>query len=161
MYKHRKSDNFEDVGRFHTKFGLPVSFEEPQDIDPEVLLFRARFLQEELHEFMDAAGMVWAGDGSDTIVYAEPGEEVDLDHVQLFDALLDLVYVAMGTAHMLGYPWEAGWNRVQNANMQKVRARKDGSDSKRGSSFDVVKPEGWRPPDIEGLLQAYGWDINQ
>lgn len=43
--------------------------------------------------------------------------------------------------------------------MSKVRAQKDGSDSARGSSFDVVKPEGWVAPDIGGLLGECGWGI--
>lgn len=132
--------NFEDVGEFHEKFGLYNTNHHdigPQPWNPSLLEFRAKFLQEEVNEFLD--GM-------------EEG-----DHAQMFDALLDLVYVALGTAHFLGYPWQMGWNRVQAANMAKVRAQSDGSDSKRGSSFDVVKPEGWTPPNIEALLVAMGW----
>jgi len=36
--------------------------------------------------------------------------------------------------------------------MKKVRAATDGSDSKRGSSLDVVKPEGWIAPDLSDLV---------
>lgn len=131
--------NFEDVGEFHEKFGLMTTPPEgpPRELNEDLLKFRARFLQEELDEFQ--GGMLIA------------------DHAQMFDALLDLVYVAMGTAHLLGYPWQDGWTLVQQANMSKVRARADGSDSKRGSSWDVVKPEGWRPPDIDRLLVERGW----
>lgn len=131
------ASNFSDVGDFHEKFGLRRSDKgdnEIQEIDEDLLKFRLKFLWEELDEF-------------------EAGLKVE-DHAQMFDALLDLVYVAMGTAHLLGYPWQDGWNAVQHANMQKVRAAKDGSDSKRGSSFDVVKPEGWTAPDIEAILSA-------
>jgi predicted HAD superfamily Cof-like phosphohydrolase len=76
------------------------------------------------------------------------------------DALIDLVYVAMGTAHLLGLPWEALWNEVQIANMRKVRAAADASDSKRGSAFDVVKPPGWQPPNIKRILENYGWTVS-
>lgn len=126
--------NFSDVGDFHEKFDLHRSDKNPglQETDPALLIFRAKFMQEELDEFM--AGM-------------ESG-----DDAQMFDALIDLVYVAMGTAHLKGYPWQRGWEAVQKANMAKVRAAKDGSDSKRGSAWDVVKPEGWTPPDIEAVL---------
>ncbi len=89
----------------------------------------------------------------------EIGKGAD-DHAQMFDALLDLVYVAMGTAHLLGYPWQAGWEAVQAANMAKVRAAADGSDSKRGSSYDVVKPLGWLPPDILAILERHATDDN-
>lgn len=126
--------NFGDVGRFHRKFDLPVSYSTPRAVDKDLLEFRTKFMQEELDEF---AAAKTAADQ--------------------FDALLDLVYVAMGTAHMMGFPWEAGWARVQQANMAKVRASADASDSKRGSSWDVVKPEGWLAPDIAGLLDLFGW----
>jgi predicted HAD superfamily Cof-like phosphohydrolase len=131
------TDNFRDVGDFHEKFGLHRSDKQPgiQQIDHELLEFRTKFMQEELDEFIEA---VEAG-----------------DHAKAFDALLDLTYVVMGTAHLAGYPWQAGWQLVQQANMAKVRAKPDGSDSKRGSSWDVVKPEGWTPPDIEGLLELF------
>lgn len=61
-------------------------------------------------------------------------------------------------AGMLGMPWDACWNEVQRANMSKARARRDGSDSKRGSGWDVVKPPGWQSPDpsIKAILAATG-----
>ena len=126
--------NFSDVGDFHEKFGLHRSDKEPgiQEISDELLDFRIKFLREELDEFCEG--------------------EKEGDHAKMFDALLDLVYVAMGTAHLLGYPWQMGWDAVQKANMAKERAASDGSNSKRGSSFDVVKPEGWTPPNIDGIL---------
>ena len=128
-------NNFTDVGDFHEKFDLPrTSSCRPQPDDnlaPELIPFRAKFLQEELDEFNEGR---------------EQG-----DHAQMFDALLDLVYVAMGTAHLLNYPWEAGWDAVQAANMAKVRTRNE-ADSKRGSSWDVVKPKGWVAPDIDAIL---------
>lgn len=130
--------NFDDVGDFHEKFNLDnVTYHgaSPRDLDPDVLAFRIEFLREELKEFEDACA---AG--------SEAGK---------FDALLDLVYVALGTAQLLGYPWQRGWVAVQHANMRKVRAASDGSDSKRGSAYDVVKPPGWEPPDLESILRDY------
>lgn len=130
--------NFRDVAAFHEKFGLTVAYPPgPREVPPELLEFRVKFMQEELDEFKE--GMA---------------EE---DHEKMFDALLDLAYVVFGTAHFLGYPWQQGWHQVQWANMQKVRAASDGSDSKRGSSFDVVKPPNWTPPDIMGVLRNYGF----
>jgi predicted HAD superfamily Cof-like phosphohydrolase len=136
------SSNFDDVGDFHEKFGLDNVTHHgpgPRDVPADLLDFRRKFLQEELDEF-------------------DRGREAG-DDAQMFDALMDLVYVAMGTAHLMGYPWQDGWARVQAANMAKVRAAADGSDSKRGSAFDVVKPEGWRPPDIDGLLEQVGFTL--
>lgn len=127
--------NFDDVGDFHEKFGLDNVTHRgagTRRLDESLLWFRTRFLNEELREFTEA------------IVADDPAA--------MFDALLDLTYVAMGTAHLLGFPWQEGWDEVQRANMTKTRAAADGSDSKRGSSFDVVKPLGWTPPNIAGVL---------
>lgn len=163
----QKMSNFEDVGDFHTKFGLR-SFNEdgggPTLVDRQLLQFRLNFLLEELTEAVASAGGFFEvkrtlddlehPNGTLSIGLPEGGE---LQDEQLFDALLDITYVAMGTAHLMGYPWEAGWDEVQRANMSKVRAKADGSDSARGSSFDVVKPEGWRPPDINKVLDNNGF----
>lgn len=137
-----RTTNFEDVGRFHRKFGLDnaeTNGSGPREWDQHMIDFRTEFLKEELIEFMVA--------------------EEQRDHARMFDALLDLVYVALGTAHLLGYPWQEGWNEVQAANMSKLRAAADGSDSKRGSSLDVVKPEGWTDPDIANVLRLHGFEI--
>ena len=129
--------NFDDVGAFHQKFGLPNSNEgiERRPLDYETYEFRRDFLLEEVREFIEAF-------------------ETD-DQAGMADALIDLVYVAMGTAHLMGLPWQVLWNEVQRANMTKQRASEDGSDSKRGNSLDVVKPPGWTPPDIEGILERH------
>lgn len=133
--------NFSDVGDFHETFNLDNVTHRgigPRIVTNDLLDYRRKFIQEELDEFIEGV---------------EEG-----DDAKMFDALLDLVYVAMGTAHMLGYPWQSGWNQVQVANMSKVRAATDGSDSKRASAWDVVKPPGWKAPDIEMLLKSMGWD---
>lgn len=136
--------NFEDVGDFHTKFGLHsvmASGASPtgEEANEELMQFRVKFLYEELQEFEEGLA--------------------DGDVAQMADALIDLVYVALGTAHFLGLPWQALWDDVQRANMAKVRAAADGSDSKRGSSFDVVKPKGWKAPQTEEVLRQYGFNL--
>lgn len=115
----------DDVGEFHKKFGVPES-PVPAFLDPDAQAFRAKFLQEELDEFTDA--------------YTEK----DLN--KAVDALGDLVYVAIGTARMMGAPWPVIWSRIQAKNMLKELAAPDGSNSKRGSPMDVIKPDGWTAP---------------
>lgn len=119
---------FDDIRQFHEKFDLPPCND---DCPIDLLQFRSAFMQEELDEFINAMHRDNKAD--------------------MFDALLDIVYVAMGTAYLLGFPWDEGWKAVQAANMRKVRAR-SAADSKRGTAYDVVKPEGWTAPDIESLL---------
>lgn len=126
--------NFNDVGKFHRRFGIPSSAdtEPPHVLDEDVYEFRRKFMQEELDEFRDA----W--DAGDLAGQA--------------DALIDLAYVVFGTAHLMHLPWQALWDEVQRVNMEKVRAPSAES-SKRHHHFDVIKPEGWTPPDIEGVLR--------
>lgn len=132
--------NFDDVGEFHRKFGLASVTHEgvgPREPDPELLQFRLGTMREELDEYEEAL---------------EEG-----DDAKAFDSLIDLVYFALGTAHIQGFPWQAGWLLVQQANMAKQRSESESTGSERGSSWDVVKPIGWQAPDIEGLLFNSGW----
>lgn len=122
--------NFKDVRNFHEKFGLTYDGV-PRQLPLDVQEFRDKFLDEELQEYKEA---VYRG-----------------DLAQQFDALIDLVYVAMGTAQLHGFPWQKGWELVQAANMAKVKAR-SALESTRGYALDVVKPHGWTPPDIQTVL---------
>jgi len=141
IYEGYKS-NYERVGDFHEKFGLENGTHRgyfPRPWPPEALIqFRLGFLHEELKELERAY------------------EAQDITGV--FDALIDLVYVALGTAQVHGLPWEAGFAEVQRANMTKERAVR-AEQSARGSTFDVVKPMGWQPPDLVRVLRDYGWDV--
>ena len=67
------------------------------------------------------------------------------------DALVDIVYIALGTAWLFNLPFEKAWNEVQKANMSKIRTKS--KSKKRGTSFDVVKPKGWIAPDIEQIIE--------
>lgn len=123
--------NFDDVAAFHEKFEIPRS-KVPAMLTIGARQFRTKFMQEELDEFVQAC------------------EQNNLELAA--DALVDLVYVALGTADMMGLPWQRLWAEVQRANMSKERAKPDGSNSKRGSALDVIKPPGWTPPDHKPLL---------
>lgn len=120
----------QDIADFHTKFGLPYNAG-PRLMTPDMAQFRIKFLQEELDEFKDAIA------------------KNDLE--QQFDALIDLVYIALGTAYLQGLPFQKGWQRVHSANMKKERTN-DPKKSKRGSSLDIVKPPGWTPPSLTDLV---------
>jgi len=135
--------NFDDVGMFHEKFGLRNSWVMPNNVGPEaisdeLLQFRINFLKEELQEFID-------------------GSEA-MDDCAMADALIDLVYVAMGTAHLFGYPWQELWADVQRANMAKQRATR-ADQSSRNTTYDVIKPEGWEPPKTAKILREAGFKI--
>ena len=124
----KHSDFCQDIHDFHQKFGL-MSPDGPTSLDPELRAFRIKFMQEELDEYVNSTTLE-----------------------DQFDALIDLVYVALGTAYLHGFPFPEGWARVQAANMTKVRGTK--ATSKRGSDFDVVKPPGWTPPVLTDLVKS-------
>lgn len=69
------------------------------------------------------------------------------------DALVDIVYIAKGTARMMGLPWEALWDDVQRANMAKVLK------STERSVHDITKPPGWMPPNGWEILCKHGIDM--
>lgn len=116
---------------FHIKYQLEYSGP-PRELPEDLQLFRVKFLAEELGEYIEAI------------------QEKNLE--KQFDALIDLVYVAVGTAYLQGFPFNKGFELVQAANMLKIRVNRE-SDSKRGSVYDVVKPEGWTAPDLKPLIK--------
>jgi predicted HAD superfamily Cof-like phosphohydrolase len=126
--------NFSDVLAFHKKFGQLPEDRPPRLLSTELEDFRTKFMQEELNEYI--------------------GASLEGNLVGVTDALLDLVYVALGTAVLMGIPWQACWRHVQAANMRKVRAA-SAADSKRGWAHDVVKPLGWTGPEV-GLKKELG-----
>ncbi len=122
--------NFHDVVDFHNKYGL-VYIGKARPLDKSTQAYRIHFLEEELNEFIQSANLD--------------------DTVGMADALIDIVYVAMGTAYMMGLPWQKLWNEVQRTNMNKIRAT-DANQSKRKNSLDVIKPEGWEPPNLKAII---------
>lgn len=215
---------FLDVGKFHAKFGIPTP-PEPTLLDDAAYNFRVKFLHEELNEYVDSCH-------SNDLPIA-------------LDSLIDLVYVAAGTAHMMGFTtyewaksdvvidqmlkqfqqnppaklpgllppdeynhslqvlkgelysfigahaegdktgclyalvklataciytavyimhhkelWDALWDDVQRANMAKERATSE-AQSKRKSTLDVIKPEGWVPPDGKKIIDAFFGSVGE
>jgi predicted HAD superfamily Cof-like phosphohydrolase len=176
-----KSD-FQAVGEFHKKFDLPTSADGiPRTIDPQTRDFRLRFLMEEMEELFEGYGLQleWNVHSSSLA-----GNKKPQDLQQVADALVDLVYVALGTAHLHRLPWPDLFHEVQRANMSKERCGIDhvfepaipeaescdhmgGDDQRcgksqvehsvRGSALDVIKPKGFRPPQIGNVLMMAGW----
>lgn len=143
--------NFADVQAFHNKFGLGRDRPAIPALPPDELIrFRLGFLLEELAEHARAAGALTFALRVDSLAVDARYMPIYRERAQLvsaFDGLLDLVVVALGTADFYGFPWEAGWDVVMGRNMAKKRAEPDGSDSKRRSPWDVVKPPGWYGPE--------------
>lgn len=119
-----------------------------------LIAFRVGFMLEELIEFADA----------------HRAEDLEA----MLDALVDLDYVQKGTVHLAGFGamivldegnvvgrvYEEAWRRVHEKNMQKELAPVGDERSKRGTRFDVVKPEGWTPPAFDDLVRPRGDDAD-
>lgn len=168
-----------DVRAFHEKFGIPVA-DQSRRLDPAVVRYRLGFLIEELTEVASGYGYTLETKltdrvGEATEAYPDMARYQNEKPEEVADGLVDLVYVAVGTALMHGFPFNRIWRAVQAANMSKVRStgcrfeasRADRArcvwcglleqtHSKRGSTLDVVKPEGWGPPDVKAILVENG-----
>jgi len=116
-----------DIVEFSEKFGLTYR-DYPRKLTEEEKRFRTVCLLEEVQEYADA-----------------------IDMEDELDALVDLVYFALGTCYRHGYCFESAWMRVHEANMKKVRA-KNKNESKRDFELDVVKPIGWEPPNLLDIV---------
>lgn len=136
-----------DIEEFHRKFGLLYKGK-PRLLPPELAEFRRGFLQEEKDEYVSHV------EACDIAVRECDEAEVTHQLAHMLDGLVDLVYVAIGTAHLHGFDFREAWRRVHAANMTKVRARR-AEDSLRGTTYDVVKPDGWLPPRHEDLVEDH------
>lgn len=108
----------------------------PGFLDPDTMLYRIEFIQEELDELKTAYG--------------------DRDLAKAADALVDIVWVTLGLADKMGLPWDALWWEVYQANMRKVLATKP--HPTRGALETIAKPDGWREPNIAAVLQSVADD---
>ncbi len=122
---------YDDVKEFHKKFEIDYAGP-PRGLGTDRPLhdFRVDRLSEEVLEYIQA----------------------DTMEDQL-DALVDLVYVALGTAVVHGFnKFDEAWDRVHAANMAKVRVL-SAEDSRHGHATDIKKPPGWTAPDLSDLVK--------
>ncbi len=117
---------YDAVSAMYAKLGLSTP-ENPQSLDAREKKFRVDAMLEEVREYESASSL-----------------EDELD------ALVDVVVFALGTAYRQGlHQFERAFHRVISANSQKVV----GPNQKRGAfELDLIKPEGWVPPDLSDLV---------
>jgi len=119
---------YTDVKDFHQAFGQRIG-EKPELPNQAERDLRTNLLAEELMEYRDA----------------EKANEL----VEIADALADIIYIACGTAVSYGIPLDDVFAEVHRSNMAKLV---DGKVLRRADG-KIQKPEGWQPPDIEGVLK--------
>ena len=69
---------------------------------------------------------------------------------ELLDAIADSIYVLLWTGLRLNLPVHEAFLAVQRANMAKLGP--EGKPIKNPETGKVMKPEGWKPPDILALV---------
>lgn len=69
-------------------------------------------------------------------------------------AMFNSCMTAAGYCNCTEALWDELWVDVQRANMSKERALK-ASDSKRGSTYDVIKPVGWIAPQTGAIIAKH------
>ena len=113
---------FSDIDRFHT-----ACDQQPSEANYEMYLNLIREEYQELHEALE-----------------------DNDRVEQLDALIDILVVTIGAIRAGGFDGAGAWQEVMNTNFAKidpetgkVRKREDGK---------VLKPEGWKEPQLEPFL---------
>ena len=117
-----------DIDAFHKKYGFKKNDKVSIPDDNELVNFRTSFLLEELAEYTQAI--------------------TKKDTAAALDALVDIVYIALGTAYLMGLDFDKAWDRVHKANMKKIRM------STKRSPIDIVKPIGSKPPKLSDLCKV-------
>ena len=123
-----------DVSVFHLATGTPVLFVPRFPEDDRVDLRVSLIVEEVTKELLPAIAR--------------------RDLVETADAMVDSIYVIIGAALEFGIPIEQVWAAVQAANMAKA----PGGRVVRRHDGKILKPEGWQPPDVLGILRRAGYE---
>jgi predicted HAD superfamily Cof-like phosphohydrolase len=131
--------------------GAEVKFIAKMILDETMELLATRFGPREskrlLKQFIDEAKPL------PQEVYAEESEADRDVHAcaDQADALVDIYYYSLNAAAKKGMNLSAVFALVHGANMAK-RDPATGTFLKRPSDGKIIKPEGWKPPDVEAEL---------
>ncbi|WP_102125877.1 hypothetical protein [Deinococcus planocerae] len=145
------TSNAARLREFHRALGF-VSPERPTVPGAELLALRRTLIREEVAEVEEEFGALEARLQGDEAVC--PADLAPLAH-----ELADLLYVTYGALDALGIDADAVFAEVHRANLSKAGGprRADGKQ---------LKPEGWRPADVRGVIeeQEVGsgeWSVGQ
>lgn len=127
-----------DVEDFHREVCGIEDAATPAIRRPEL---RAALIAEEARELLEAI----LGRKVTITIEVDEATESGPDLVAALDGMCDLLCVVYGTAAEFGTSLAPFWDEVHRTNMAKAGGPVRG-DGKR------LKPEGWTPPDIAGVL---------
>lgn len=122
-------DIWSDISEFQKHYGIDL-----KPMTRRRLKGQLEFIDEELTETFSA------------FVHNDPEE--------LLDGLIDILVVTAGTIAMINARGADAWREVMTANLNKeigVNAKRPNSEG-----VDLVKPEGWKRPDIAYCIGRLG-----
>ena len=126
--------NAQRVRRFHEAIGESPPLE-PTYPDARLLALRRKLIEEENAEVMEALSrLAEAPDGEREERFAQAAHE-----------LVDLLYVTYGALVWFGIDADAVFDEVHRANMRKT-------DGPKRADGKQLKPPGWRPADVAGVI---------
>lgn len=143
------------VREFHQAFGVPV-LDRPQVPSDDRVRLRLRLVAEEFCELLESClhpDDERANDCMDEIrdwIRNAISCDMSVNLKEAADALADIQYVLHGTALEMGVDMGPIEDAVHASNMAKA-----GGPIVNGK---ITKPQGWKPPDIAGLLKKQGWE---
>lgn len=126
-----------DVEEFHR---MVVGVDDPDTPALRRTELRASLIAEEARETLEAITGRYV-----TITIHDEATPLGPDLVQSIDGMCDMLGVIYGTASEFGVDLAPFWDEVHGTNMAKVQGVDRGK---------AVKPPGWTPPDIAGILDA-------
>lgn len=141
-----------DVRQFMAAFNQPLPAT-PQWPDQETMDLRVRLVAEEFCEWLRDSGyevhLQIDRERGHKLVYVLDRAPGTASLPKSADALIDLLYVTIGSLLAMGIDMWPLWKAVQQANMAKI-----GGPVVNGKQ---LKPMGWKPPAIDALLREQGW----
>jgi predicted HAD superfamily Cof-like phosphohydrolase len=74
------------------------------------------------------------------------------DRVEQLDALIDILVVTIGAIHSMGADGEGAWKEVMRTNFDKID--KDTGKVRKREDGKVLKPLGWKPPELAQFVKG-------
>ena len=101
-----------------------------QGVNEENAKLYLNLIKEEFQELMDA--------------------NIANDEIERLDACMDLIWVVLGYCIAKGYDVNGAWNEVALSNLKKIN--KATGKVIKNEAGKVMKPEGWKPPDLSKFI---------
>ncbi len=132
----------EDVTLFCRIAGQPTPAS-PAVPSPKIRALRTDLIWEEFSEFVTAQ--------SRAALAHKEGDEDGLSEAlsEVADAIADMLYVVVGAGVAWGLPMPAVYEEVHRSNILKFS-----SGCIKDENGKVVKPPGWKPPDVQGIIRS-------